>query len=232
MGRIRFSVGLLTLGIGLACGGCDHGRTSAYASHVPEGRRPDSTQPVVQVADVVVPTVVTPATDRLALRARLATHREQALTRLHAYAEAGAFPVNTTQAPTGHFFRDSEGRYCAVANLVHQDGRDDLVDDVVRTQNALVVSDIHDGPLYAWILTSGLTQEELAHIQRPAPMVLRRPVDDLVAAKPAPPTPKLPTVEQMRDSLRAQLAGIEADLRRDTDASLDVAVERLVAATS
>jgi hypothetical protein len=163
-------------------------------------------------------------------RAELATHRTREIDRLRDYARLGAFPVNTTVAPTGHFFRDSQGHYCAVANLVHQDGRDDLVNDVVGTNNALVVSDVHAGPLHDWMMTSGLTEEELARVQAPAPMVIRRPVLNrglpvAVAAKAAP----LPNEDQMRAAIRAHLATVEAELVRDTDSSLDLAVDRLLA---
>jgi hypothetical protein len=137
-------------------------------------------------------------------------------------------------APTGHFFRDADGRLCAVANLVHQDGRDDLVDAVVRTNNALVVSDVHDGALHDWILASGLTQEELSRIQRPAPMIRPTAIAPLPlpAPKPAAAVAALPTEAEMRAQIQGKLAAIEAQLVADTDASLDVAVERRLATTN
>jgi hypothetical protein len=186
------------------------------------------------------PAPVDPTADtRAAVRAELAAHRRLQVARLHAYAQAGVFPRNTKVAPTGHFFRDAGGRLCAVANLVHQDGRDDLVDAVVRTKNDLVIDDVHDGALYDWILSSGLTQEELARIQRPAPIMMPPPAKtgDPFAAWPlptlAPLVPgakkKLPTEAEVRADLQAQLAAIEAQVISDTDASLDAAVERLLA---
>jgi hypothetical protein len=177
------------------------------------------------------------ASERAELRAQLAAHRQLEIARLHAYGQAGLFPRNTTVAPTGHFFRDADGRLCAVANLVHQDGRDDLVDAVVRTKNDLVVADVHDGALYDWVLASGLTQEELARIQRPAPRIRPSlsPTPKPAVAHPAPkPTPApvaaLPTEDDMRAQLQAQLAVIEKQLGDDTEASLDTAVSRMLAA--
>lgn len=182
-----------------------------------------------------------PVDGRAKVRAELAAHRAQEIARLRDYARAGAFPVNTTQRPTGHFFKDVAGRYCAVANLVHQDGRDDLVDEVVRANNALVVADVHTGGLHDWILASGLTQEELARIQLPAPMV-RMPIVPTapVAANPtttaAPHLPSqpgaapVPTEEEMREMVRAHLAAVEAELLRDTKESLNLAADRLVQA--
>ena len=208
------------LGLTLLSSGCD--------------RNPDpSTSPSARQ--------VAPVDGRARVRAELAAHRVQEIARLRDYASAGAFPVNTTQRPTGHFFKDVAGRYCAVANLVHQDGRDDLVDEVVRTNNALVVADVRTGALHDWILASGLTQEELARIQLPAPMV-RMPIAPtaLVAANPtttaAPHLPSqpgaapLPTEEEMRERVRAHLAVVEAELVRDTKESLDLAADRLVQA--
>jgi len=193
------------VGLTLLFGGCDRDPGSSSSP---------SAQPAHDHAHVKV-------------RAELAAHRVQELDRLREYARAGAFPVNTTQGPTGHFFKDAAGHYCAVANLVHQDGRDDLVDSVVRTNNALVISDVHDGPLHDWILASGFTQEELARIQLPAPMVrLPSPRPAAIAANPAP----LVTVDQMREAVRVHLATVEAELVRNTDESLDRATDRLLQA--
>jgi hypothetical protein len=194
------------VGLTLLFGGCDHGPVSSPS---PRAQQPSPVDPHVTV------------------RAELAAHRAQELDRLRQYSRAGAFPVNTTQGPTGHFFKDVAGHYCAVANLVHQDGRDDLVDSVVRTNNALVISEVHDGPLYDWILASGFTQEELARIQAPARRVRspsQRPT--LVAANPSP----VITVDQMREAVRAHLATVEAELLRNTDESLDRATDRLLQA--
>jgi hypothetical protein len=187
----------------------------------------------------------TTADSEAALRSKLATHREQQIERLHAYAALGQFPHNFTSPTDLHMFRDAEGRYCAVANLVHQDGRDDLVEQTVREHNDLAVHDVTDGPMKAWILESGLTQEELERIQLPAmpmdarfrhpakaaPLVAVKPVE---APKPvdAPTVHAMPVVAAERDeeALRAQvrthLAEVEVELRAHTDASLALAVRR------
>src|SRR5438128_2403343 len=137
-----------------------------------------------------------------ALRTRLAAHRAQQIERLHAYAVAGQFPHNTTSPTPVHIFRDADGRYCAVANLVHQDGRDDLVAATVRENNDLAVHDVHGGQMMDWIVESGLTQDELERIQFPskplaildappifAPPKQPSPVDE-VAAKASRPLPR------------------------------------------
>jgi len=181
-----------------------------------------------------------------AIREKLALHREVQMQRLHAYAVAGQFPKNLTAPSNLHMFRDAEGHYCAVANLVHQDGRDDLVEATVRDRNGLAIHDVHDGPLMAWILDSGFTQEELERIQLPAPPMAHHdrapgprrptPVDDVAGkAKAAPlvqvavhPTSApVVTEEQMEGIVRAHLAQVEAELRAHADTSLAVAVKRM-----
>jgi hypothetical protein len=178
-------------------------------------------------------TAPVPAVDRASVRANLAAHRAEQIARLHAYAEAGQFPHNTTVAPSLHMFRDPAGRYCAVANLVHRDGRDDLVEATVREQNDLAIADVHGGPMIDWILASGLTQEELVRTQAPAPFIGRNPVrpsplpDRIhVALEEAPLAAK---EADMDAAIRAHVTQMEAELRDASERSLDVAVERWVA---
>lgn len=162
--------------------------------------------------------------DRAALRAELARHRALQIERLGAYAQAGQFPHNYSQAATAHIFRDDAGRLCAVANLVHQDGRDDLVEATVRDHNDLAVADVHEGPVLAWIESSGLTQEELVRIQLPAPRLVRQ-------------TPQAPRAREvargsddesrMKDAVLRHVEEVRRQLLADTDKSLDAATERL-----
>jgi hypothetical protein len=189
---------------------------------------------------------------RSAVRADLAAHRDLQLARLHAYAEAGLFPRNSTSDAPLHMFKDPDGRLCAVANLVHQDGLDDLVDATARTQNDVALADVTSGPLYAWALASGLTMEEIARIQRPAPRISQPPKGPytgdpldprtnfqsaasskpVAIAKPAPKpaAPRAADEDAMRAELRAHFAAVEAQIAAGTDASLDVAVARWLAA--
>jgi hypothetical protein len=199
---------------------------------------------VVVLAGCQRPTAgdVTPVepVDTSGLRQTLATHRAAQIERLHAYGVAGEFPHNFTTAPSLHMFRDGGGRLCAVANLVHQDGRDDLVEATVRTRNDLAIADVHDGAMMDWVLASGLTQEELVAIQLPAPPITqRRPVPrNLPVAKKEQPAPAVPVIDppgaipqvQMDAIVRAHVAQVEAELRAKTDASLDLAVARYMAA--
>jgi hypothetical protein len=166
--------------------------------------------------------------ERDLVRARLAVHRVQQIERLGDYASRGEFPHNYAKAPSAHIFRDDAGRLCAVANLVHQDGRDDLVDATVRTRNDLAVADVHDGPMLDWVLGSGLTQEEVARIQLPAP-VMAPPV-----AKPVKKAPLLVAQAdaeetRMKEAVVRHIEQVQWELRAATEKSLDAATERYLA---
>jgi hypothetical protein len=52
-----------------------------------------------------------------------------------------------------------------MAELIHMSGRDELVDEVAKTSNDVRLADIHTGPLYDWMLHSGLTLDEIAMVQ-------------------------------------------------------------------
>jgi hypothetical protein len=147
------------------------------------------------------------------LERSLRDERSRALDRLHDYAIAGRFPRNLDSEGYAHEFLDADGVPCAVANLIWQSGHEDLVRSTAASRNDVVLSDVTTGPLADWILTSGLTREEVAFIQAPAPPMPRSaPVDEQVAA---------------RSQLRARLLAVESVLRGDTDASIQLATERL-----
>jgi hypothetical protein len=170
--------------------------------------------------------VASEPSQRDSVRARLAVHRVQQVERLGEYASRGEFPHNYDAPPSAHIFRDDAGRLCAVANLVHQDGRDDLVDATVRANNGLAIADVHDGPMLDWVLGSGLTQEELARIQMPAPVITRpqpvRKAAPLVARADADET-------RMKEAVVRHVEQVQAELRAATEKSLDAAVERYLA---
>lgn len=109
-------------------------------------------------ACVATRTPVSPATPDLAAR------RAQMIAWLHDYAAAGVFPRDDAGRPLS-VFRDTHGVRCPMAELIFRSGHADLVDQVATTHNNLRLADVHSGPLHAWILASGLTQEEVAMIQ-------------------------------------------------------------------
>ncbi len=86
---------------------------------------------------------------------------------LHEYWVHAVFPVNTDfpgrRVP---YFVDRYGTRCAMAYLIEQSGRGDLVARIAATHNNAYVHDLQDDPeLSAWLRTNGLTAAEAAHIQ-------------------------------------------------------------------
>ena len=173
------------------------------------------------------------ADDVASARAELAQRREEMITALHTYWERGAFPVNVYQARTVNIFRDDEGRLCAVANLVHASGHDDLVLAQVETDNYIRLKDLGaDGPLADWILGSGFTREELVDLQGAGYEYMRpqMPNEQTIQLGQNTLNVDTPRVVAERAALRTRLAAAEQRLRHDNDQSLDVAAARLAAA--
>jgi hypothetical protein len=165
------------------------------------------------------------AAETAALRAKLADHRKLQIARLHDYSAAGIFPLNLTTAPELHMLKDAQGTYCAVANLVVLDGLRDVIDATSKTHNDLLFADVNDGQLYSWILTSGLTREEIAAIQFPSSPVIE--IGDVGAPTPVPPQVVPSKQTESIAKLRKHFAEMEVLLTTSTDASLDVAATRL-----
>jgi len=146
--------------------------------------------------------------------AELAARRAQALQWLHEYAAAGVFPTDERGMPLS-VFRDARGVRCPMAELIHRSGHDELVDEVARTNNALRLADVHDGPLYAWMLSSGLTRDEINMVQG----AMR--VDNQIWGDAQ--LSRIVAQADARGQVRGHLATAEVALRDNTSHSLDVA---------
>jgi hypothetical protein len=147
----------------------------------------------------------------------LAARRAQMIAWLHQYAVAGQYPLDGAGAPIS-VFRDAAGRRCPMAELIHLSGRDDLVDAVVRENNAVRLVDVQDGPLHDWMMASGLTVPEIAMVQGVmAPEDMQR-----LMAGDARRNLAIGVV-------RGKLATAEIALRNDSAHSLDVAAAALPA---
>lgn len=152
-------------------------------------------------------------------RGLLAALRAQQIARLEAYRLAGEYASDERGYPTG-VFRDAAGRHCPMAHLIHMSGRDDLVDATVRTNNRLQLADVHDGPLLAWMLGSGLTQEEIVMVQG----VMELDYGQLRLENAVLDEPGL--IARMREEVGERLDAAIATLRVRTAQSLEVAVAR------
>jgi hypothetical protein len=166
-------------------------------------------------AAVTIPEIDTSirASQRAAWEQYLRDERALQLQRLDAYAQAGVFPQNTTIPGFGHQFLDANDVPCAMANLIWQSGHEDLVRETARTHNDVVLGELTDGPLVDWMLTSGLTREEVAIIQVPAMEVQLPLVQDRQIAE--------------NERVRLHLLSVEALLVGDTEPSIALALDRL-----
>jgi len=147
----------------------------------------------------------------------LAERREQQIERLRCYASRGRFPRNTDFPDRARpYFVDSAGTHCAVAHLMREDGHNDAVLAIAAADNHVLVDEVCGGPLRRWILTSGLTQAECARIQPTYGY-------GSVMGTNEPSTEALE-----RDRLRIHFTKVEAELVRNSDASLETALREWI----
>lgn len=156
--------------------------------------------------------IVAPAVDRAALRARLAERRQQVVQRFLAYREARIYPVSPGPGRQ-HIWLDAFGHLCAAATLISADWGRDATVAAVHGNLALRIADVRTGPLADWVLTSGLTKQELVAIQVP-PMDYPR--------EPAP-------IDAEAAALYPLYVEVERQITSQWDENLDLAVERLAA---
>ena len=186
----------------------DYVRTDIEFSEVPE--------PAYRVAPVVV--------TREKVRAKLAEARERSIAAFHAYRTTSSYPSNTFTDGALNVWRDLEGRFCAAATILRVTGGLLMSERIAAEDNNIKLADVTDGAMMDWILTSGLTQEELALIQRPFMGVGRRPrlIDDEI---------KIDLAKKQKETKR--LAGlyakIEAKVKKQSRASIETATDRLMA---
>lgn len=121
--------------------------------------------------------------ERRQVLASLARRRDLQIKRLRDYARRGRFPTNEGQSEASTpIFVDRSETLCAVGYLMHSDGCDDLVAEIVAANNLVQVNKVNSGGLVRWVLTSGLIQEEAALIQPGYPIPLDAAMWDFLAA--------------------------------------------------
>lgn len=150
------------------------------------------------------------------VRARLAATRAVQIKRFAAYSDKGVFPRNNVTTGLMNIFKDDDGNLCAAANLIALSGNRALVDRTARANNFIRLVQVKKGPLLDWMLTSGLTVEEIDRIQEPY-------MGDLQ------PEPNPTVIAAERQRLQTHFALVLAELDRNAGASLDVATRRLMA---
>ena len=104
------------------------------------------------------------------LSAEQRARRAEVLAALVAYRTCADFGIDLDHPGARvPLFVDKEGRRCAMAELLHSTGRDDLVSYVAAHDNLAWIVDLADNTeLLAWLDQHGLSLEEAARIQGPA----------------------------------------------------------------
>jgi len=112
-------------------------------------------------------------TDRRTALIYLAKNRQRQIKRLRDYMNRGRFPLNEGQSPKAvPIFVDRHNTHCAVGHLMHRDGKDADVSQIVQENNLVRIRNVHGGNVVQWIRSSGLTKEEAAMIQPGYPIPL------------------------------------------------------------
>ncbi|HEY4243453.1 MAG TPA: hypothetical protein VGM88_26755 [Kofleriaceae bacterium] len=159
------------------------------------------------------------AVDRDTVRTQLIQNRATNLARFRAYVAAGSYPSNTFQPTTLNVWRDNDGHFCAAATIIRASGAVLLVDRVAEQANNIKLGDVKQGPLMDWMLTSGLTQEEIALIQRPFRPVSNAPDPQIIPDRRVAET----------DRLKKLYAEIDSTLTANAATSIETATSRLLA---
>ncbi|HEY4056045.1 MAG TPA: hypothetical protein VGM39_05525 [Kofleriaceae bacterium] len=195
------------------------GWSESHSSSEPDHVAPIVTEP--DHGDMRPPVIVT----KSAVRAALEEARTNSLDAFKTYMTNQTYPSNTYTKGTLNVWRDADGHYCAAATIIRISGRLAISEDVANTSNNLRLITVKDGVLMDWILTSGLTQQEVDRIQMPfigvAPDGRQGPVwaGDVDQKKKTAETARL---------LKAYRATYAA-LQKNDKASLELAVNRLMA---
>jgi hypothetical protein len=161
--------------------------------------------------------------DRAKVRAKLAANRADNLARFQAYQQAGVFPSNTYDARKLNVWIDADGRLCAAATIIKASGHGMLVTKIGEQNNFIRLADVKQGPLMDWILTSGLTQDEIVAIQEPF-----EGVGDEPNGRMAPRTVDLQKRRIEDNRLRNTYKAVAAQIVKNQAASLDAATDRLM----
>ncbi|HET9992330.1 MAG TPA: hypothetical protein VFQ65_27550 [Kofleriaceae bacterium] len=150
---------------------------------------------------------------RADVTAALAKRRAHNLAAFHAYWTGGVYPHNTYRVGPLNVWRDENGHFCAAATMIDKDGQHELAEKTARSNNNLRLLDVTSGPLLDWMLTSGLTIEDIDRIQAPA-------------VEPERVDPQTLAAEDAK--LKKGYIATEAFLKKHAAEDLDIATTRLL----
>ena len=194
--------------------------SSAAADHAIEPVRFAKAPPAADIGQMPARVL-----DRDAVRAKLAANRAANLARFRAYQKKGVFPSNTYSDDKLNVWRDDFGNLCAAATIINASGNSDLVNRIADQDNFIRLGDVKQGPVMDWILTSGLTQDEIAAIQEPFMGV----GDEPIAEPPVLTAVVDPAKRRAEDArLMAKYKQVDKQIVKNAKSSLDKATDRLM----
>ena len=200
----------------------------------PEGAPAPVTQIEPAIPDVAMPQRYRSSTLTPAMRARLekvlALRRAKNIAAFRAYASAGKYPHNFVRQGALNVWVDEEGRMCAAATMIFRSGARTLVRQIALEDNYIRLGDVTEGPVKDWILTSGLTQAEVATIQEPFMGVRPDGPPDKQPRIPWEPIvvqPTPPSRDQEDRRLKARYRQVLTILAAGQRDALDLAVDQL-----
>jgi hypothetical protein len=171
-----------------------------------------------QSAPVKQPEIVQPAPkqkiDRESVKSALAARRQVSYQRFLAYREAQVYPINSYTNGAQHVWLDELGNLCAAATIIAGDWGRDATARVAAENNFIALADVQAGPLRDWVLTSGLTLQEIVAIQVPPMGAMPEEI-----MQPDPQAMEIARLYNMYVDIERQLTGLwEENLEAATDA--------------
>jgi hypothetical protein len=140
-----------------------------------------ATPPVAQTPGRITIDRQTEELDREAVRDKLAARRAQVIERFLGYREARVYPINNLAGGgKRHVWVDDWGNLCAAATLISGDWGREVAMRAGASDREIALASVTSGPLFDWILTSGLTHHEIVAIQLPGDDLTVRGSDDEV----------------------------------------------------
>jgi hypothetical protein len=201
--------------------------SAAVADRISPPSTPVSSMKFAEPPASDMPVSVSVRLDRATIRAKLAKNRAANLARFRVYQKKGSFPNNTFTDGKLNVWRDQFGNLCAAATIISLSGEDDLVLNVADTNNFIRLADVTQGPLMDWILTSGLTQAEIAAIQEPMMPITNDPVLEPDPGQIVQVNARMRRIEDRR--LTAKYKQVDARIVKSKTKSLDAATDLLLA---
>lgn len=171
--RLLIGIVALSLFATLAVLGLSRAGAGVAGTRIAATRSPQTTATDAADERIRIQTHLARVSEHLRVRppARLTPEQRAArrvtLQWLDEYRAAGVFPHNHVRPGTRTpVFVDPHGTPCAVGYLLLRSGEDELVEEIVRTDNLVQVPELGGDPrLQRWLDAHGITLEEAAMIQ-------------------------------------------------------------------